>query len=317
MTFGIKLFLLFFAVTVVCESGVAGGSAQFQQAANAQAQQFQKSASAQPSTAGSMNDSAKKSGSTFNMGAAINGVMAVGFGIQCATTTPTNQFACMMAATSAAQAATNMASAGGAGQSAGATNYGGGGNPYVPMTIPDLTPGVVDPPVNGPGIFGGNGRPTGTLEQKLSQVSGMLQKMGYKMSADNKSVVGPDGKSVPVSSLGSPDAMKSAGFSDSQIAAGMALANSMQAKLKNKLKGMSLDDSGGGGGGSGGRAGAQQANAFNFSDLLGKQKRAPASAAGLSKRYGNDSIGVQGDDIFRMITNQYQKKDSQNYFLKQ
>ncbi len=86
-----------------------------------------------------------------------------------------------------------------------------------------------------------------------------------------------------------------------------------------KGKDLSFGGGGGsiGGGGRGGGIGGDGGAGFdpNYGAGGAGGKRAPASVAGLSKKLkSGESIGVQGDNIFQMITRTYQEKTKQNSF---
>jgi hypothetical protein len=154
------------------------------------------------------------------------------------------------------------------------------------------------------------------------------QKLGENLknaglSVDGNNIKLPNGKTVSMNALSSEQSMKDAGFSDSEIQDARATAAKAAAAAKEKYKAIAMAAEGGGGGkgagANGAGAGAGGAG-FSMSDLLKKAghgaDRKAASVSGMSKKFGNDNIGVSGDDIFQMITRRYKARDASNQFLK-
>jgi hypothetical protein len=148
---------------------------------------------------------------------------------------------------------------------------------------------------------------------------------GIAVSADGQTLTMPNGSTVPTSSLGSASGAAAAGLSGADIAAGQNALAQGQALVNSKIASGALSAEGGGGGGgkgsgsggddgSGGGAGGAGMAGNPFANKNGKNGK--ASVSGMSKKLGNDNIGVAGDDIFEMITRRYQDRDKHNNFLK-
>jgi hypothetical protein len=167
-----------------------------------------------------------------------------------------------------------------------------------------------------------------SLSQAADKLANDLKKSGYTVSADGKTVTYPNGKKVSTSTFGSPAAMSAAGFSDSQISDMQNALDQANKAADAKFKSIAslTNDVGGGGGGAGssGGGGGDTASGGDyggggaFKDPFGKngKGRAGAGVAGMSKKLGDDNIGVAGDDIFQMITRRYQARDKADNFIK-
>ncbi len=164
------------------------------------------------------------------------------------------------------------------------------------------------------------------VERNANQSLRDVGKLGYHANPDG-SVSGPNGKNYKGSDFASPQAMAAAGFSSDQIDAAQAAMKDMQKDAKNKFAELSKIMANGMA-----DAGATQTirnkkfvgeeDGFDMSKYLAglNGNRGPASAepfAGLSKNMGQDSIGVQGDNIFKMINRQYDNQRNKKTFLPQ
>lgn len=160
-------------------------------------------------------------------------------------------------------------------------------------------------------------------DQKLKQAMQALKEQGYALDLKNKTLKTPSGKTVPLSTMGSAEGMKAAGFSESAIRSAMAKSKAVAEKEMEKYKGL-LDGAGGvagfaggGGGGSGshrsgGRNDSPQ-NIARFNPYAPKEKKNPV--IGLSKKLGDDNIGVASDNIFEMISRRYQARRAASAFI--
>lgn len=166
----------------------------------------------------------------------------------------------------------------------------------------------------------------GSLVSDYKSIKDAVSQSGVTVSADGSTVKAPNGKTFPSSAFSSAQAMKDAGFSDSQISgaeSALADATKKAEAAKSKVASLTNDQGGGGGGGLGSGGGAGGDGAGRDGDPFGGLgKRGGAGngkdkgVAGMSKKLGSDSIGVSGDDIFEMVTRRYQARDKVNTFLK-
>lgn len=212
---------------------------------------------------------------------------------------------------------------------------GGGTDPWGnPLTPGGSTggPGGTGPGgPGGPATAGtGGGLPPGTTPQTIARdvarLRTELEKSGVKMSPDGKTMTTPDGRKYDLSKAGSGSEsdMIAMGMTADEAAKAAAMGKQFAAKQAEKFKQMSqLAGAGGGGGGrgvasdAGDGAGGGYGNGF---DPWGKdprnRNRAKPKLSGLTKKLGNDTIGVSGDDIFEMVTRRYKARDQENQFLK-
>jgi hypothetical protein len=148
---------------------------------------------------------------------------------------------------------------------------------------------------------------------------------GIEVSDDGQSVKLPNGKTIPSSAMNSAEGMRNAGFSSAEIASAESALSDLQknaASIQSKVAALTNDVGGGGGGGlssrgSDGGSGYGSSDASLYGKLLGLKAKSDKSAvSGMSKKFGNDNIGVAGDDIFEMVSRRYQSKDKVDTFLK-
>ncbi len=183
----------------------------------------------------------------------------------------------------------------------------------------------------GPAITGGGGGlPPGTTPQTIARdvarLRTELEKSGVKLSPDGKSMTTPDGRKFDLSKAGSGSEsdMLAMGMTAAEAAQAANMGKQFAAKQAEKFKQMSqLAGAGGGGGGRGlasdGGAGGEGGYGAGF-DPWGRdprnRNRVKPKISGLTKKLGNDTIGVSGDDIFEMVTRRYKARDQENHFLK-
>lgn len=239
-----------------------------------------------------------------------------------------NAVACAMGVTSIAQGALTAATAQGAGDTASEYSLGDwGGYPGG-----DYGNGAGENNGGGAGGASGLGNnygPGGGLpaqvQQDLQAAKAALASSGASMTADGKGVKLPNGKTVPLSSLGSADGMRSAGFLDSEIGAAQDALKKAQAAAMAKYKNANALAAGGGGGGGGGGAAGRHGSGAGGDEVVyqfqgkfpwEKDKQGGTSISGMSKRLGDDKIGVAGDNIFEMISRRYKARDAAQTFLK-
>ncbi|MDZ4083178.1 MAG: hypothetical protein U1E10_09600 [Bdellovibrionales bacterium] len=208
---------------------------------------------------------------------------------------------------------------------------GGTTDPWGNPLNPDGTSGTGGPGASGPTTAGtGGGLPPGTTPQTIARdvarLRTELEKSGVKLSPDGKSMTTPDGRKFDLSKAGSGSEsdMLAMGMTAAEAAQANAMGKQFAAKQAEKFKQMSqLAGAGGGGGGRGlasdGGAGGEGGYGAGF-DPWGRdprnRNRAKPKLSGLTKKLGDDTIGVSGDDIFEMVTRRYKARDQENHFLK-
>ena len=163
------------------------------------------------------------------------------------------------------------------------------------------------------------------LANSFAQGVKAVDASGTSVSADGKTVTLPNGKKVDSSAYSSTDGMKKSGMTDGQIQS-MNDASASIAKTANdavsKVASLTNDQGGGGGGGglgSRGGSGGDGGSGGAGGDLYGKLNASKAKdngLSGLSKKHGTDNIGVEGDDIWEMVSRRYQSRDKADAFLK-
>ncbi len=151
-----------------------------------------------------------------------------------------------------------------------------------------------------------------------------LKAQGLVNSSATK-ITTPNGTSYNVSDLGSASGMASAGIPQGAIDSAMATSKQIEKKALEKVKigaltaAQGYDESSGGGGsgrspsndsGSGAYPGYAGARATSLLD-----KDPSKLAAGMSKNYNGEPIGVAADSIFLMMTRRYKVKESQDSFF--
>jgi hypothetical protein len=163
----------------------------------------------------------------------------------------------------------------------------------------------------------GNG--LGGLANDYASDVNALKGSGVTVSPDGTSVTTADGKKVTASSLGSESAMKAAGFSGSDISGAQNALKNVPAAISALKASAMTNDVGGGGGGlgsGGGGGGGGSGSGGSFAGFGKAAKGQDISLSGMSKKLGNDNIGVAGDDIFEMITRRYKARDKVDAFIK-
>lgn len=185
---------------------------------------------------------------------------------------------------------------------------------------------------NGVGTAGdGSGArlPDGTTPQTvasaIAKINADLAKSGAIISDDGKTMTTKDGRKFDMSKGGDgPGGLAALGLTgaEANMANDMGKKYAAQANAKYAAMAAKLAAEGGGGGGGAGRSpaaegggGAGGGHMGNFMDSRNKT-RAKANISGLSRKLGDDTIGVSGDNIFEMVTRRYKARDQVNNFLK-
>ena len=234
---------------------------------------------------------------------------------------------CAMAALSVAQGIMSLMGSSGAGKTAAATAYDPGtGQPVGPSppslaAAPQSPGGTYDPLA--PSSLGNAGPPSPTLPSSGALLTSLhaqqaaLAAKGYSVSPDGSKVTLPSGKSIATSDFASDAGFKAMGLSESQIADVKAKNAQIQVKVLAELKKMGLEDGGSGGGGGGFARPGVTAGGFAFGrPQINKKDLSARSAFGMTKSLNGSQIGVSGDDLFQMVSRQYQRRDHDGQFLK-
>lgn len=178
---------------------------------------------------------------------------------------------------------------------------------------------------NGTGVTLPDGTTSQTIARDIAKIRTGLEQAGVTISPDGKTMTTKDGRTFDLGAAGdgSMSGLMAMGLSASEAAqadaAGKKFAAANASKFANMAK-LAADGGGGGGGAAGrgpaddGTGGAGRFN-FNLNDPRNK-KRAAAKVSGLTRKLGDDTIGVSGDNIFEMITRRYKARDQVNNFLK-
>ncbi len=155
-------------------------------------------------------------------------------------------------------------------------------------------------------------------------------KAPFKVNADGSITRASDGKKLDLASFGSKEGLESQGFSPSEAQSLLSSLNKGKngglddATAKNAsgtgqvANGGLFDDASGlGKSGAAGGIGFGVNGEANGSGLDGDKNRsiASASAEGLVRDFNGENIGVQGDDIFKMMKRRYLLKDKQDTFM--
>ncbi len=193
--------------------------------------------------------------------------------------------------------------------------------------------------INGGGSGNGNGSTIGsngngpttlpdgstaaTVDRDLARIRRGLEGAGVQISDDGKTMKTKDGRTFDLSKGGdgSTEGLLAMGLTASEAAQADAASKNISAQMAKKIAALSVDGAGGGGGGGRNPAGDAGAGGGGFGmggwgqDPRNK-KRAPAKVSGLTRKLGDDTIGVSGDNIFEMVTRRYKARDQNGNFLK-
>lgn len=203
---------------------------------------------------------------------------------------------------------------------------GGGTDPWGNPIGTGNSTGTDDGGGTGPGTQGTGGMIPGTTPQTIARdvarLRNELDKAGVKMSPDGKTMITPDGRKFDLSKSGSGSEsdMLAMGLTAAEAAQANAMGKQFAAKQAEKFKQMSqLAGAGGGGRGLASEVGGDAGYGGGIDPWARDQRnrnRAKPKISGLTKKLGNDTIGVSGDDIFEMVTRRYKARDQENHFLK-
>ncbi len=215
--------------------------------------------------------------------------------------------------------------------------------PYSP---PTTTTALVDGTNFPPNLIDSNGNCTGS-QDLCSEISSKLPpgatlrdvnrglsqfasgKVPLKINPDG-TVQTSDGKKFDLSALNNPSSLAAAGLTQGMIkaltggdgsknnASGLGDTSAKSASGTGQVADLGqFDDASGIGKSGAGGIGFGVNGEANGSGLDGDKNRsiASASAEGLVRDFNGENIGVQGDDIFKMMKRRYLLKDKQDSFL--
>lgn len=175
---------------------------------------------------------------------------------------------------------------------------------------------------NGTGLRLPDGTTPQTIARDVARIRSGLEQAGVTISPDGQTMTTKDGRKFDLgaSGDGSISGLMAMGLSASEAAQADAAGKKYAAANASKFANMAKLGADGGGGGAAGRGPAGEDAAgggfnFNFNDPRNK-KRAAAKVSGLTRKLGDDTIGVSGDNIFEMVTRRYKARDQVNNFLK-
>lgn len=282
-----------------------------------------------PSGGGNASSSGSNTSKKQDMGALMNIAAGAMYGGICASSCPKGGgcWACPMIPLAMA-AANSLGGASGKSAAAGADMSG-----YDPSMLGDFggnVPTGIDP-LTGRTVAGGTvgGIPGGStaITKGIQDLKKQLNQVGVKVSPDGKTMTTPDGRKFDMSNgggSGSKEDLMAMGMTASEADAALAASGKFAKDYASKFAQMKqLDGAGGGGGGGRSTAsdvagGAGGADAFGGwdRDARNRNARNKNKISGLTKKFGDDTIGVSGDNIFEMVTRRYKARDEKNDFLK-
>lgn len=260
--------------------------------------------------------SAKKNNTGKLMGMAAIGVTTIGVATTCFTKPPSPKCPYFVAGLAASVVVTKMMSK---------------SKKKSEETVAAVSTGAVDGGASQAG-YNSDYDYMQTPEWKAAQDNiARLESQGFKFDQERGIVTDPTGKTFSAQTFSSPESMKAAGFSGSQIQGFMAEKAKTEQAINAKVAAAAdgTDMFGGEIGGSGGSGGtissASSADGaygtgVGGAGLNGKNSglgidRDPAQVAGMSKNLGNDRIGVSGDSLFDMIDRRYELHNKNGSFL--
>ena len=228
---------------------------------------------------------------------AINHVVQKHFEAQCSSTNiPACQIASMMAAQVVVSSLAKQ-SAGRTGSDAssfdpwGAPGGGGGGSS---PSRPDLGVDMPD------------------IDRDIRNNFPDLRNNGFDVDVENQTVTGPDGKSMPFSSL-TPENLLAEGLIGQED---IEKLNEVMKAQSHSVTSIGLA----GGGGGGGAGASRRPTTYEYYDpfaQFGQSSHKPRDpkTSGLSRQLGNTHVGIASDNIFEMIHRRYQSKVEQGIFV--
>lgn len=257
--------------------------------------------------------------------AAVNGYAASRYARICVRSKCRGCWACPLAVMAGSAAAQLARASGGSGVAGMAMSA------YDPATGAGLQTDEYGNPTGGTmtGEANAEGRlPDGTTAQSVAQtvsrVRSELENSGVQLSPDGKTMTTPDGRKFDLTKGGdgSEKGLLDMGLLSDEASLAAATSKQIGAAAAAKYAGaakMSADGSGGGGMGRG-VASESDPSAGAWNSAFGRdprlRPRVKPQVSGLTKKLGEDTIGVSGDDIFEMVTRRYKARDGNNQFLK-
>jgi hypothetical protein len=162
----------------------------------------------------------------------------------------------------------------------------------------------------------GNSGAAMTANEALRSTASTLQKAGVQVDYAKKEITGPDGKTVALSALSSPDSMASAGLNPSDFNKLKDMAEKIQKdkSIPNSAEGVDSDSITVGSKSSAETMGGYAGPAGSSEARLGLS-RDPAQVAGLKAMFNGEPIGVAADSIFGIIDRRYELHQKQGSFL--
>lgn len=134
---------------------------------------------------------------------------------------------------------------------------------------------------------------------------------GAKLNPDGS--VSYNGNNLSNVDPNSPESLRAAGFSDSQIAQALAANKKLNDAVNSKYGAMTADNGYAEGGGGAAGSAPIAAPSLVFGKKAGLDRN-PANIAGMQKNFNGEPIGVAGDNIFEMMKRRYVAKDRQSAF---
>lgn len=173
--------------------------------------------------------------------------------------------------------------------------------------------------VQRPGFANPDAMSSAAMDPQISKGLNALSKVGAKVDLKGKKITFPNGVTVPLDSLGNPDALAKAGVTNAQFKDMMKKIGDLEKAetAKAGLENLPSSEFESGGRGSTTVVASEDEYGYGSGQGAGAAAREPAAAsvAGMTVNYNGDRIGVAGDDIFLMMTRRYQQKSREDAFL--
>lgn len=280
-----------------------------------------------PSGGGNASSSGSNTSKKQDMGAMMNIAAGAMYGGICATCeTGAGCWACPLIPL-AMMAASGMGGASGKSGAAGMDMA--GFDPSAGGSGAGMDGGSeIDPLTGRPVASGTGGRlPAGStaITKGLQDLKNQLTRAGVTISPDGKTMTTPNGRKFDMSNgggNGSKEDLMAMGMTAAEADAALAASGKFAKDYASKFAQMKqLDGAGGGGGRStasdvaGGAGGSADMYGWDR-DARNRNARNKNKISGLTKKFGDDTIGVSGDNIFEMVTRRYKARDEKNDFLK-
>lgn len=218
----------------------------------------------------------------------------------------------------------------------GAGQTGSGyGDPYEnPIPSGPSAPG--SPSVGGKGDYDPT-TPEGQqkLNAQIQQLRNEMIKAGVTVSPDGTKITTPDGRTFDTEKAAGKQgaaALQAMGMTPQEAGTALSTNGKLAKQAEEQVKKLQAkaaykssmsNDGGGAGAGAGGARGPAASDAafdpmafFRMQQAKNQKAKKTSTVSGLSKKMGDDSIGVAQDNIFEMITRRYQSRDQSGSFLK-